>query len=113
MIIESNGTGRDRLNIFTEWHLYTVRSCQKSRFLGCSWFSLPWQKYQIVNNGSHFCICAGFDRAVLRIQQKDNTGWDRLDYFTGMALIYSAFVSKITILRLSLPKGQETLLGAL
>ena len=66
-----------------------------------------------MNNGSHFCICAGFDRAVLGIQQKDNTGWDRLDYFTGMALIYSAFVSKITILRLSLPKGQEPLLGAL
>ena len=50
---------------------------------------------------------------LLRIQQKDNIGWDRLDYFTGMALIYSAFVSKIKILRLSLPKGQEPLLGAL
>ena len=109
-IIESDGNNRDRLNIFTEWHLYKVRSCQKSRFLS---FLCNGKRDMIESASACYFICACFDRAVLKIQQKDNNGWDRLDYFTGMALIYSAFVSKITILTLSLPKEQEPLLGAL
>ena len=67
----------------------------------------------IESASAYYYIFASFDRAVLRIQQKDEPDRDRLNYITGIALIQSAFVSKITIIGLSLPKRQEPLLGVL
>jgi len=75
-IIESDGTGRDLLNIFTVWHLFKVRSCQKSRFLG---FLCNGKRYMIESANACYFISAGFDRAVLGIPQKDKPGKDRLN----------------------------------